>query len=790
MSEYLDYLDFRPDEFVSIFYKRGDEQHYSVLPPAAVDYAISAIPEGFDVYLAPNPTRGPARTDTGGRGTMADVTRVNAVYADLDMKEGGCADEITMNAIVGDLCEILGTRPTCTIFSGGGMQPIWMLDDCDPKTGAKLLKRFGRLAKQVAEMRKAKVDSVFDTARVLRMPDTYNHKYSPPRLAELSPDGGAPLLVTELDERLDEAGVYDLGDDDLLGTEVIARPSDSLWAVTTCGYMNALMTAWETEPVQDRHPWLLCQFVRLECARRYSCMTEADYLRGVSVLITRFTRECGRAGDTRSVKSREVKDIRIEAESRASRKTDAQLSMELGGNEGHTHSLSSMVVPSIVLPTVAETMIVNSIEPQVNIVEPVPGILDAENNFWDRRDVLKEIYDFALSRMCSPWAVLGSCAAMALAWVRPNTTLPSLTGGEPGSLNFYVTIAAGSGQGKSSAIGAAARLMPVKPFSTSIGSGEGMLESFAMRSTEGMEKKIGTRESVLIEIDEFDLLQAMSSRTGSSLISLLKTGFTGGKLELNYVNRKYPVLKQNSYRIGMIAAVQPGKAGWLFQDQAGGFPQRFMWFPGNDGRIRADLWREISYTMGLVLPGSEEFTYPREVSVPEIARQYVVDNRAMGGQGDYDAGLNSHAAFTRLKFAYALTVLDGRFAGITEEDWELSGIAAKVSDLTRDWVQQGIKKERTREATERGEYQGTIRAVAEDEQQAFVEQRMNRIAAFVFGKVKDAGSEGISLKELRNKTASRDKRYLPVILTKLTEDGVLTAMTGPRGGQMWRTAAE
>jgi hypothetical protein len=789
LGEYLDLLGLAPDENVGLFWKRDDKQHTAVIPCALVEYSLSQISDDYDVYLAPNPTAGPVRYDKG-RGKMADVTRVAAVYADLDMKPGACADETVMAEIINDLSGIVGERPVAVIFSGGGTQPIWRLEDCDPKTGAKLLQRFGRLTRIVAETRNAKVDSVFDTARVLRVPGSTNHKYQPPRLAELLPDSGAPMTAEYLDERLNEAGVYDLGDDDELSAEVVADPSDSPWATQTCHYMRELIEAWRTEPVQDRHPWLLCQFVRLECARRYQCLTEADYLRAVSVLTTRFARECARPGDTRTVKRLEVKDIRAEAHARASRKTDAQLSKELGksGGMGHQHSLESLVAPSVSNAAV----VVNLAEP-VQDSEPVPGILTAENNFWDSRDSLKEIYDFALSRMCSPWAVLGACAAMSLAWVRPNATLPSLMGGRGGSLNLYVTIAADSGQGKSTAISAAERLMPIKPFRTGVGSGEGLLESFVMRSTEGQEKSIGTKESVLIDIDEFDLLQAMSSRTGSSLVSLLKTGFTGGRLALTYARSKYPVLHENTYRIAIIAAVQPGKAGWIFADSAGGFPQRFMWFPGNDGRIDEDLHREMSYTLGLTLPNSEEFRFPREISIPDETTKHILQTRAKGGRGDRQAGLDTHANFTRLKFAYALTVLDGRFQSITSEDWELSGVAMKVSDITRDWVRQGIRAERDRDAIEYGERQGITRSVAEETRIVRSADRITAVAQRIANKLI---TEGPMANRDVLRSLGRDHVWADQALAVLKEDGIINSATeqcGPAGSKtrvVWKFSEE
>lgn len=349
LTDYLDLLNFAADEFVAVFYKRHDEKHTAVLRQSNVAAFVSVLSYDFDIYLAPNAVAGPERYDQG-RGKETDVTRVTAVYADLDIKPGACPDFQAAIDLTKEVSGFIGMRPVATIFSGGGIQPLWRLEDCPPDVGRKLLRRFGRLVKIVAAARNIKVDSVFDTARVLRVPETLNHKYDPPKASALIVGDGGPLSPEELDERLNEAGVYDLGEDEALNAEVVKYPEDCKWAAETCSYMRKVIDEyWPSEDVSDRHPWLLCQFVRLECARRYICLTEKDYRRGVDVLIKRFESLCARPGDTRSVKRLEIKDICEEAHSRASRKTDEQIGAELGSRLGgaHSHPLPFDDIPAI-----------------------------------------------------------------------------------------------------------------------------------------------------------------------------------------------------------------------------------------------------------------------------------------------------------------------------------------------------------------------------------------------------------------------------------------------------------
>lgn len=773
LRDYFDLLGLAPDELVGMFWRcSDDDKHTLVTPCSTVEYAVSQISDNYDIYLAPNPTKGPPRKDKG-RGKMEDVTRCVAIYADLDIKDGACPDMDAANGLVREIESVIGMPVAATIFSGGGIQPIWTLDDCTAEQGRKLLKRFGRLVKRIAGDRHMHADSIFDTARVLRVPGTFNHKYGDPVETALIIGSCTPMTPEELDDRLNEVGIWDLGDDDSIGAEVIAYPESSDWAIETCGYMHTVVEEWKTEEVIARHPWLLCQFVRLECARRGmeatgSCFTEADYRRADAVLVNRFQCECARPGDTRTIKRLEVSDIRDEARARASRKTDAQIAKELGD---HGHLLKKQTEMMSSLPKVNSPV-------QESIPETFPGLLDAEDHFWDKRDVLKEIYDYSMSRMRSPWAVLGACAAMALDYARPHTKLEDIGVGL-GSLNSFIAIVAGSGQGKSTSIRIANELMPVHPHFISVGSGEGLLDAFVMRDEE---KKIGVRESVLVKIDEVDLLQAMTKgRPGSSLLGLLKSAFTADEIALQYANKKYPVLKQDSYGLTVLCAIQPGKAGWIFEDVKGGFPQRFMWFPAVDARISRKNRRE-AYTFGLTLPSTEDFRYPREVAYPLEAKDYIDACFEAGSQGKEDAGLDVHAAFARAKFAYALTILDGRVL-MNLDDWKLSGAAANVSALTRDWVQRGIRSERERDATERGEYAGTMRAVSDETKNVYSAQRAERVMGKVAAKIQEAGT--LADRDLRNAFQHKDRAYVTAATAKLAEDHVIKPEPGPKGGVAW-----
>ena len=326
-------------------------------------------------------------------------------------------------------------------------------------------------------------------------------------------------------------------------------------------------------------------------------------------------------------------------------------------------------------------------------------ITGIEDGFWDSRDSLKLIYTTALAHMCSPWAVLGCCAARALTQVRPNATLPPLIGGR-GSLNWFAAIAARSGGGKGSANAVARQLVPGDVTVRNVGSGEGIINCYIERQCK---KIVGQRESVLFNVDEVDTLAALGNRSGSTMIGILRCAFSGEALGFSYVTRGGEHIPAHSYRLTLVVGVQPARAGGLMSDAAGGTPQRFQWFPGTDSRV-TDQVSWVETRRQLVLPDHSAWRYPREIQIPGTAASFIRREHARNQRGETDA-LDGHAVFVREKFAFALAVLDGRHA-MSEEDWELSAIAALVSDATRAWVSAELESAAASEAAELGRRRG------------------------------------------------------------------------------------
>ncbi|TXI55814.1 MAG: hypothetical protein E6Q57_00225, partial [Mycobacterium sp.] len=338
-------LGYTEDEFVSLGYEDTSGRFRTAVysPPDALA-AAHKLPATANCYFGVNPISGPARRDAG-RGTADDVTRVAALVADIDVKPGACATFNVAKAIAAELGVLLGTKPSVIVYSGGGIHAYWAISDGHitkgDNTARALLKRWGRLVAVVAGNHGVKLDSVYDLPRMLRLPGSMHNKTSEPIPVTAHLDNGGPLTLDEVAERLDEYGIPERPDDTANDTEPVVPPEDWRWADRTCGYVATMIGGYGTDnPKKGRNPWLLSQKVRLACAHRLGCITEADYRLAAKDLEARFAEvvASNQFGTPRKVKKFEFRDADKCAIRKAAAKTDEQARAELGD---HTHDTAA-----------------------------------------------------------------------------------------------------------------------------------------------------------------------------------------------------------------------------------------------------------------------------------------------------------------------------------------------------------------------------------------------------------------------------------------------------------------
>ena len=761
-------LNPQPGERFSANYTLGSQDMVSVvLTPDLIPAYIRSLPPTADIWIGVNPVGAWVKT---GRGKATDVTRLAALYADLDEKDGGCSSLAQAEDIIDDLSGILGESVTYMMYTGHGIHPVWAVDPDETATNEELgalLKRWGRLVKAVAKRRGAQADSVFDLSRILRAAETRNNKDDVPIevVGLMGTDG--PLTLSQISERLDEAGIYapEPADDALEEVDAAGRTG---WSATECTYCTKAFEAWATETPGERHPRLINWFTRLECMRLLGCLTYGQYQTGARIAAQRFTQLCeqGIGGKPRAVKPFEIEDCLAWGEQRAAAKSKAELAAEVGK---HQHD----ILGGIVNPDAAQAYTA----PVIAVVEQAPEdepdlfreIFAAEADFWSAAASLKQIYETSMARMVSPWAVLAYCAARILYLVPPSVKLPALIGGK-GSFNWFGILVDYSSGGKSAAAAVAEELVapqfPAVIKEKTPGSGEGIIGQFFDPPVAPATKPT-RRDAVMFTTDEIDTLTAMGQRQGGTTLSTLRTAFSGGTLGFSYITKGRDVhLEKHSYRMTLVVNAQPSRCGGLLADHGGGTPQRFMWFPANDLRPTMAGADENHVPPRVPLPHGLALLGDKTIQIPTDARDMILTEREKSLHGDRDC-LDGHALFCREKFAYALALLDGR-VDMGAEDWRLSGIAAEVSSRTRTWAQAELAKSLEIEEQEKGKLRGVGFAAADEEKVHQQSKAIRTVQDWVLKRLKDKGIQ--KTRELTQACASRNRTWLKHALDGLTAD--------------------
>jgi len=428
--------------------------------------------------------------------------------------------------------------------------------------------------------------------------------------------------------------------------------------------------------------------------------------------------------------------------------------------------------------------------------------------FWRRREVLEQVWTYARSRYTAPWAVLGAVLARAVAAVEPNIKLPAIIG-SPASLNLFVALVGPSGGGKDAAAGVAEHALLMHDHGTAIhtetvplGSGEGLSHIYmrppaklARRKRDDDEDStaIGLgapdpdqptqyRTRALVTVAEIDTLTALAARQSATVSGQLRQAAMGDQLGFFYVDTaKRMLVPKHSYRLCLIAGVQPGRAQGLLGETEGGTPQRFLWLPATDPTMTREAPER---------PDPIAWTPPRYngpeglITVCQQACDVVLDAHIARQRGQGDA-LDGHALLTRLKVAAALAMLDlGRSAQqqcqITEDDWDLSGQVMTMSDQTRQMVESHLKD------TARAENEKRAMAKARETvviTEVVEQEAMGKVLSWLRRKI---STEWITERELRNASKSNTREHIPDGIDRLIAVGEIEAELYEAGHQTAR----
>lgn len=284
------------------------------VPLAAADaYAQAMTAQGLNVYHMVNDIG--RELEGNQRGEAKDVTRLNALWADLDFKDGGLDGEATARAVIDSLSGLVNSPPTAVVHTGGGLHPYWAVDPDEsridkPEDFTLLLRRWGALVKAVAGGFGGSVDSVYDLPRVLRSPGTLNHKTGTPRPTSIEfPQGSHEVTQAEMVDAFEAYGIPAI----LSGNEGIGEvvaPLDT-WPVadTSCVWVTSLIDQITNLGFEARHPAALAMAIKVAAHARYGCFTKDDYEQTMNLVRDKFLYSLAHGENPREPAPREFEGI-------------------------------------------------------------------------------------------------------------------------------------------------------------------------------------------------------------------------------------------------------------------------------------------------------------------------------------------------------------------------------------------------------------------------------------------------------------------------------------------------
>ncbi len=259
--------------------------------------------------------------------------------------------------------------------------------------------------------------------------------------------------------------------------------------------------------------------------------------------------------------------------------------------------------------------------------------------------------------------------------------------------------------------------------------------------------------------DEIGQLGAVQDRNGSSLGAILRSMLSGAAVSTTNADatrRRH--LDAHSYRLCVVAGVQPALSDILLRDSDAGTPQRWLWLP---------TWAELPETdipwpgplSGPLLTPTDDMEYPDHV------RDFVRDQhrKRVAEKGE---ALDGHAILTRLKVAAGLALMHGR-KKVDDEMWDLSGRVMAVSDSTRAVCVAAVDEKQEAEHRARGRAQAV-------QQDATTEMMVERCIAVLEGKVRRDGPQ-----KRRQLKDAAGKRYRPVLDEALEKSALV------KDGTVW-----
>jgi P4 family phage/plasmid primase-like protien len=273
-QELLERLGRSPDDTVTVCYQSATQGfRVKQTKVSLADTVVDALNDlNANVWYEINPA------EADGRCKAEDVTRLAAVWIDIDFKDTGIQSAERAHELIDLITDLINVPPTAVVYSGHGLQPYWSIDpeeDFTQVRGASILARWGAFVRWVAASQGGQLDSVFDLPRIFRAPGSINFKDQPISVKTEFPDNWRPLSFDELDDVLITHGFATV---QTMPTDFEQVSSSETWeyAGSDCEWVpNLFASVRPTSGVpKSRHGWLLQQLVKINAAHRNGCVTE------------------------------------------------------------------------------------------------------------------------------------------------------------------------------------------------------------------------------------------------------------------------------------------------------------------------------------------------------------------------------------------------------------------------------------------------------------------------------------------------------------------------------------
>ena len=242
------------------------------------------------------------------------------------------------------------------------------------------------------------------------------------------------------------------------------------------------------------------------------------------------------------------------------------------------------------------------------------------------------------------------------------------------------------------------------------GTGEGIIQTFLVKDKDSQELLLADNRCALLYADEIAQVGATQSRNGATFGSIIRSMWSGKAVSTtNAEQTRRRHLSAHSYRLVIVAGVQPELSSILLDDADAGTPQRWLWLPVVDPSMpdTEPDWpgpiprRSDDHGTGFdVQPGEDPFSWSGVLDVAHSIQSFIRDEhrkRQRGAQG----GLDGHMLLTRLKVAGLLALLH-ETGSIDERWWDLAGLVVEASQRTRRLCQEAVARGMAQQTVDRG----------------------------------------------------------------------------------------